>query len=205
MAPLEVSPGVEPIHIRRDFNALAVFAPSVLTDTNGQAEVKVKLPDSLTRYRVMAVAVAGGKQFGSGESSITARKPLMVRASAPRFLNFGDAFEFPVVVQNQTDAAMSVDIALRASNARLSGMAGSSSGRRVTVPANDRVEVRMPVTTATAGRAWFQVAAVVWWLGRRHRSLSTGLDSGNNGSICDLRRDRSRRNQPTGESSSRSV
>ena len=93
----------------------------------------------------MAVAVAGGKQFGSGESSITARMPLMVRASAPRFLNFGDAFEFPVVVQNQTDEAMSVDVTLRASNARLSGMAGSSSGRRVTVPANDRVEVRIPL------------------------------------------------------------
>ena len=62
----------------------------------------------------MAVAVAGGKQFGSGESSITARMPLMVRASAPRFLNFGDAFEFPVVVQNQTDSAMSVDVTMRA-------------------------------------------------------------------------------------------
>ena len=117
MAPMDVGPGPDPIRIRQDFNALAVFAPSVPTDSNGRAEVKVKLPDNLTRYRVMAVAVAGGKLFGSGESSITARVPLMVRASAPRFLNFGDAFEFPVVVQNQTDAAMSVDLTLRASNA----------------------------------------------------------------------------------------
>jgi uncharacterized protein YfaS (alpha-2-macroglobulin family) len=124
----------DPIRIRQDFNALAVFAPSVPTDANGQAEVKVKLPDNLTRYRVMAVAVAGGKLFGSGESSITARMPLMVRASAPRFLNFGDAFEFPVVVQNQTDVAMSVDLTLRASNARLAESAASPAmaGRRVT-------------------------------------------------------------------------
>ena len=150
-----------PIRIRQDFNALAVFAPSLPTDINGRAEVKVKLPDNLTRYRVMAVAVAGGKQFGSGESSITARMPLMVRASAPRFLNFGDAFEFPVVVQNQTDAEMSVDLALRAGNAILPGAGGSAlSGRRVTVPANDRVEVRIPVATARAGTARFQVAAV---------------------------------------------
>src|SRR3712207_7774178 len=48
------------------------------------SEVKVKVPDNLTRYRVMAVSVAGGKQFGSGESNITARQPLMVRPSAPR-------------------------------------------------------------------------------------------------------------------------
>ena len=53
----------------------------------------------------MVVAVAGGKQFGKGESTITARLPLMVRPSPPRFLNFGDRFELPVVLQNQTDAA----------------------------------------------------------------------------------------------------
>jgi uncharacterized protein YfaS (alpha-2-macroglobulin family) len=153
---LALDVGGSAIRMRQDFNALAVFAPSVPTDVNGRAEVKVKLPDSLTRYRVMAVAVAGGKQFGSGESSITARMPLMVRASAPRFLNFGDVFEFPVVVQNQTDETMSVDMAMRASNVLLSG----SSGRRVTVPANDRVEIRIPVKTASAGTARFQVAAV---------------------------------------------
>lgn len=160
MAPMDVATVSAAIRIRHDFNALAVFAPSVPTDANGRAEVKVKLPDNLTRYRVMAVAVAGGKLFGSGESSITARVPLMVRASAPRFLNFGDAFEFPVVVQNQTDTALSVDLALRANNARIAGSSTPVSGRRVTVPANDRVEVRIPVLTATAGTARFQVAAV---------------------------------------------
>ncbi|HEV8485490.1 MAG TPA: DUF6049 family protein, partial [Blastocatellia bacterium] len=114
------------------------------------------LPDNLTRYRVMAVAVAGGKQFGGGESAITARLPLMVRPSAPRFLNFGDKFELPVVVQNQTDLPMEVDVAVRASNAELT----EGGGRRVTVPANDRVEIRFPTSAVRAGTARFQIAAV---------------------------------------------
>ncbi len=181
MPPMPTPTPGEQIRIRQDFNALAVFAPSVPTDTNGRAEVKVKLPDNLTRYRVMAVAVAGGKQFGSGESSITARMPLMVRPSAPRFLNFGDRFELPIVVQNQTDERMSVDLAVRASNAVLSvppavsegagadlrAVVTTSSrpqeeltGRRVTVPANDRVEVRVHVATLTAGTTRFQIGAV---------------------------------------------
>lgn len=143
------------IRLRENFNALAVFAPSVPTDARGRAEVKVKVPDNLTRYRVMAVSVAGGKQFGSGESSITARQPLMVRPSAPRFLNFGDRFELPVVLQNQTDAPATVEVAVRAANAELT----DGSGRRVTVPANDRVEVRFPVAASSAGTARFQVAA----------------------------------------------
>ncbi|HYE16761.1 MAG TPA: alpha-2-macroglobulin family protein, partial [Pyrinomonadaceae bacterium] len=144
------------IRLRENFNALAVFAPSVLTDSSGRAEVKVKIPDNLTRYRVMAVSVAGGKQFGSGESSITARVPLMVRPSAPRFLNFGDRFELPVVVQNQTDKPLVAEVAARASNAEFT----DGAGRRVTVPANDRVEVRLPAAAARAGVARFQVGAV---------------------------------------------
>ncbi|HKC62959.1 MAG TPA: alpha-2-macroglobulin family protein, partial [Pyrinomonadaceae bacterium] len=141
------------IRLRENFNALAVFAPSVPTDANGHAQVTVKVPDNLTRYRVMAVSVADGKQFGEGESTITARMPLMARPSAPRFLNFGDKFELPIVVQNQTDSPMKVDVAVRATNAELT----DGAGRRVTVPANDRVEVRLPAAANHAGTARFQV------------------------------------------------
>ncbi|MDT4968148.1 MAG: alpha-2-macroglobulin [Acidobacteriota bacterium] len=144
------------IRLRENFNALALFAPSVPTDANGRAQVSLKVPDSLTRYRVMAVSVADGKQFGSGESSITARMPLMARPSAPRFLNFGDKFELPVVVQNQTNSPMRVDVAVRATNAEMT----DGAGRRVTVPANDRVEVRLPASTSRAGTARFQVGIV---------------------------------------------
>ncbi|HEY3027025.1 MAG TPA: Ig-like domain-containing protein [Pyrinomonadaceae bacterium] len=171
------------IRLRENFNALAVFAPSVRTDANGRAQVKLKLPDNLTRYRVMAVAVAGGKQFGSGESAITARLPLMARPSAPRFLNFGDRFELPIVLQNQTDLPMMVDVAVRATNALLPkppAVAGGPSspnldvsrmarplpqavltaGRRVSVPPKDRVEVRIPAAAVKAGTARFQIGAV---------------------------------------------
>ena len=154
----EVGGGVgesQPIRARIDFNALAIFAPTMRTDAEGRAWVKVKLPDNLTRYRVMAVAAAGENQFGKGESSITARLPLMARPSAPRFLNFGDRFELPVVIQNQTDAPVEVDVAVRAGNLELT----DGAGRRVTVPANDRAEVRFPATTVQPGTARIQIAA----------------------------------------------
>ena len=37
----------------------------------------------------------------------------MVRPSAPRFLNFGDHFELPVVLQNQTDEPMAVEVVVQ--------------------------------------------------------------------------------------------
>ncbi len=146
----------EPIRVRADFNPLATFAPEVRTDASGQAQVVVTLPDNLTRYRVMVVAVAGGSHFGSAEANLVARLPLMVRPSAPRFLNFGDQLELPVILQNQTDDPLTVDAVLRAVNLELLG----SPGQRVTVPARDRVEVRFPATTVMPGTVRFQVAAV---------------------------------------------
>ncbi len=147
----------QPIRVRSDFNPLATFAPAVRTDARGQARVEIKLPDNLTRYRIMVVAVdSGGNQFGSGEANLTARLPLMVRPSAPRFLNFGDTFELPVVLQNQTDEALEVDVIVEATNLELTGPAGL----RVSVPANDRLEVRFPASTEMVGTARLQIAAV---------------------------------------------
>jgi len=144
-----------PIMLRQNLNPLAAFIPSATTDAEGRVELPFQLPDNLTRYRVMVVAVGGERKFGKGESTITARLPLMVRPSAPRFLNYGDQFELPVVIQNQTEAPLDVRVALRATNAALT----AGDGRVVTVAANDRVEVRFPAQADQPGRARFQVAA----------------------------------------------
>src|SRR5574338_507290 len=66
------------IAIRTNFNPLAAFSPAVKTGPDGKAIVDVKLPDNLTRYRIVAIAAAGAKNFGKGESAVTARLPLMV-------------------------------------------------------------------------------------------------------------------------------
>lgn len=145
------------IAVRTDFNPLAAFAPEVRTDANGQAVVEINLPDNLTRYRIMAVAVdSGGKLFGSAEANLTARLPLMVRPSAPRFLNFGDVFELPIVLQNQTDEEMQAEVVVQAGNIHLD----EGQGLIVDIPPNDRVEVRFPASTDMAGTARFQIGAV---------------------------------------------
>jgi uncharacterized protein YfaS (alpha-2-macroglobulin family) len=144
------------INIRKNFDALAIYSPSVRTDSSGKATVSVKLPDNLTRYRITAVAVTKSKQFGLGESSLTARQDLMVRPSAPRFMNFGDRAELPVVLQNQSNNPLTVNVAVRGSNARLL----EGNGRRVTIPANDRAEIRFPVSVESSGVARFQIGAV---------------------------------------------
>jgi uncharacterized protein YfaS (alpha-2-macroglobulin family) len=179
MEELKVEPDVS-INLRQNFNALALFSPSVKTDADGRAVIDIKLPDNLTRYRITAVSVDDAKRFGKSDSTITAKQPLMVRPSAPRFMNFGDRIELPVVVQNQTDQDMAVNIAIRATNAAListgdlsepgavatgdlknplaTAWGSDTLGRRVIVKANDRAEVRFPVAAVKAGTARFQIA-----------------------------------------------
>jgi len=161
-APMEFSeaqeaPSSTPIAVRTDFNPLAIFSPQEKTNADGNVRVAFELPDNLTRYRIMAIAAdPGGKMFGSSESNLTARLPLMVRPSMSRFLNFGDQFEIPVVLQNQTDEDLTTEIVIEGSNLELT----ENQGLRVTIPANDRIEVRFPGKTTLAGQAYLQVAAV---------------------------------------------
>ena len=110
---------VPPIDVRAELRRRSrCTRPTSPPTPTAPVTVDVPLPDSLTRYRVMAVAIDGADHFGKGESTITARLPLQVRPSAPRFLNFGDRFELPVVVQNQTDRPIDVDVAVQAAEPR---------------------------------------------------------------------------------------
>ena len=144
------------IEVRTDFNPLAAFVPSVRTGLDGTARIPVQVPDNLTRYRIMVVAVdPDWKKFGMGESSLTARLPLMVRPSLPRFLNFGDVFKVPVVIQNQTAALMDVIVAAQSENLDL-----LHPGMRVSIPAHSRIEVQLDASTVSPGKARIQIAAV---------------------------------------------
>ncbi|HET8591620.1 MAG TPA: alpha-2-macroglobulin family protein [Nakamurella sp.] len=153
-------PATTPIQQRSDFSALALFRPTVTTGADGTASIPVTLPDNLTRYRVMVVAVAGDTRFGTGESTITAGLPLTVRPTPPRFLNFGDRAELPVIVQNRTGSELTADVVLQAANLTVAGATAGTTGKRITVPANSRVEVRFDVAADRAGTARFRVAVV---------------------------------------------
>ena len=72
--------------MRADFRSTAYFDPSVMTSADGKAHVRFKLPDNLTTFRVMAVAVAKDDRFGHGETQVTTSRPLMLRPALPRFL-----------------------------------------------------------------------------------------------------------------------
>ena len=88
-------PTVSIVESRKDFRATAVFSPSLRTGADGKVRLTVTMPDSLTRFRVVALATASARWFGKAEGTIVTQRKLNARTVAPRFLTQGDRFALP--------------------------------------------------------------------------------------------------------------
>jgi len=146
-------PGVD---LRANFSPTAYWGPTLRVGPDGIARASFKLPDSLTRFRLMAVAHAA-RRFGSGESRATTSKPLSLRPSLPRLARVGDEFEGGVVVHNFTQRDSTVTVALA-----LEGTAVSVEGalaRELLVPAGRAVETTWKCRATALGPAEFRFAA----------------------------------------------
>ncbi len=86
--------------MRKNFDPCATWAPVVTADAAGKFSHSFKVPDTLTRYRLIAIAQHQAAHFGSTESSIIVNKPLMLEPQTPRFAYQGDSLKPQVLVHN---------------------------------------------------------------------------------------------------------
>ena len=109
----EALPGAGPAFaFRKDFRPVVFWLGSTTTDANGRATKDVTLPDSLTTYRIMAVADQA-ELFGSGEREIKVTKPLTLLPAFPRFLSRGDRAVFGATVTNGSSTSGDAVITVR--------------------------------------------------------------------------------------------
>jgi uncharacterized protein YfaS (alpha-2-macroglobulin family) len=99
--------------LRKDFRVLAFWLGSIVTDNKGHAKTEITLPESLTTYRIMAVAADKQSRFGSGQSEIRINKPLLLSPAFPRFLAVGDAAYFGAVVHSQLAAGGKAKVTIK--------------------------------------------------------------------------------------------
>ena len=107
--------------LRSVFRPTAFFIGSVVTDANGEAVVSGKLPDNITTFRVMALAVTAGDRYGSGHAPLLATRPLLARPALPRFLREGDDFMAGVVVNHRFPGGVNATVSARAWGVNLRG------------------------------------------------------------------------------------
>jgi alpha-2-macroglobulin len=153
---------------RRGFVTTPYFEPSVLTDDNGDAEVTVPLSESLTRYRVMAVAATPDHFYGSGQAGITTSLALMVRPALPRFARVGDRFRAAVALTSKHFEPGAVRVKITTTGLTLHG----PSEKVARLGRDASVDVAFDVSAGTAGKARvrFDIEA-----GDRHDSVEQEL------------------------------
>ena len=138
--------------VRQDFRVLAFWLGSVVTDARGHASVDVKLPESLTTYRIMAVAGDKGSRFGSADSEIRINKPVTLKPTFPRFLAVGDKASFGAVVTSQLKTGGPATVTIESLDPAIMQFA-STEPQTVDIPAGGSVEVRFDAAGRAAGSA----------------------------------------------------
>ena len=138
--------------LRKCFRVLAFWLGSVTTDARGHVSADIKLPESLTTYRIMAVAADKASRFGSDESEIRINKPVVLKAAFPRFMTRGDKAYFGSVVTSQLKQPGSAIVTMRSLDPAVLQVSGETR-RVVQVGAGGSTEVRFDVVATGVGRA----------------------------------------------------
>ncbi|OIO04207.1 MAG: hypothetical protein AUJ51_02405 [Elusimicrobia bacterium CG1_02_56_21] len=148
--------GLAGFDLRSDFVATAYWNASVKSGPDGRAEVSFRLPDSLTRFRLMAVANSG-KRFGSGETSVTVSKPLMLRPSMPRLARAGDVFECGVVAHNYAPGSKKISVSIETSGDAVE--VKGEPAREVSVESGKAAEITWACSARNPGETAFKFRA----------------------------------------------
>ena len=133
--------------LRKDFLPCAFWHATLRTNADGKVTAEFPAPDSLTRYRVIAVAVTKQSQFGAGESAFEINKPVMIESALPAFANVGDKLAMRAVVHNTTDFGGRAEVWLRLDDTARA----AETTRQFALPARGTVAIDFPVEVVDTG------------------------------------------------------
>jgi alpha-2-macroglobulin len=85
------------VSVRKNFTPVPVYLPNVRVGPDGVARLKVKLPDTLTIFKLRAKAVSGPDRFGFATGEMMVRQELVAQPALPRFVRPGDVFDAGLV------------------------------------------------------------------------------------------------------------
>jgi uncharacterized protein YfaS (alpha-2-macroglobulin family) len=76
--------------VRKNFQPVPFYEPSIEVGPDGFARVRVKLSDDLTNFKLRAKAISGAERFGFATGHLEVRQPVILDPVLPRFVRPGD-------------------------------------------------------------------------------------------------------------------
>ncbi len=97
--------GAGSTRVRTNFQPMAYYR-IVHTDANGKATVGFRLPDDLTTWRAMVVAIGSDDaHFGTNDATFIATKPLLTNPLLPQFARPGDVIDGGITALDSTGSS----------------------------------------------------------------------------------------------------
>lgn len=93
------------VEIRTDFSETAMFMPQLRTDAEGRVGITFTMPQSLTTWRLNALAHTQDMRSGTLSEKIVAHKALSCKLHLPRFVREKDQLSFSVQIANTGELA----------------------------------------------------------------------------------------------------
>ncbi len=115
---------------RELFDTLLLWRPQVMLDAQGEALIEVPLNDSLTSFRLVAIADAGASKFGTGQTSVRVTQDLQLLSGLPPLVREGDQFQAALTLRNSTAREMKLRVSLQGS-----GSGGANGAAKAINPA----------------------------------------------------------------------
>jgi alpha-2-macroglobulin len=152
--------GPKPV-VRKDFADSALWLGNLVTDTQGRAKAKFKMPDNLTTWKINGWAMGPKTEVGSVELKAVTRRNLLVRLQTPRFLVQRDEAVLSAVVNNDFAVDKQVRVKLEIDGqTQLELMAGVAEEQVVLVKSHGQTRVDWRTTALAEGDVKLRVSAV---------------------------------------------
>ena len=132
---------------RELFDTLLWWKGRVLLDANGEASLEIPLNDSLTSFRIVAVATGGLELFGTGSTSIRSSQDLMLLSGIAPLVREGDQFRAELTLRNTTDHAMEVQV-----QGRVDGLSDPLTTRALSLASSQSEVIGWDITAPTGVR-----------------------------------------------------
>jgi len=126
---------------RELFETLLLWKGRLKLNERGEATVEIPLNDSLTSFRIVAVANGGSDRFGTGSTSIRTTQDLILFSGIPPLVRQGDQVQANFTVRNATERQLQVRV-----TARILPLPESMPQREIVLASGESRELAWSVT-----------------------------------------------------------
>jgi uncharacterized protein YfaS (alpha-2-macroglobulin family) len=141
---------LDKVTVRKDFQSVPFFDPSISIGPSGVTTVRVKLPDNLTNFKLRAKAISGPDRFGVGTGQLAVRLPVVVQPALPRFVRPGDRFTAAAIGRIVEGSGGAAKAELRVKGVEVLGSMKRDLDMKVNQPQRIEYQVTVPTPPVSA-------------------------------------------------------